>query len=60
MSKFQTLGNDLYTGERSFDFVGRRKIWFSIAGIAVLISILVPILRGGSSLVSSSPVDPSS
>ena len=47
MSKFQTLGNDLYTGERSFNFVGRRKIWFSIAGIAVLISILVPILRGG-------------
>ena len=24
MGKFSRLGNDLYTGERSIDFVGRR------------------------------------
>ena len=28
------FGNDLYTGKRSFDFVGGRKLWFLIAGVA--------------------------
>jgi len=47
MSKFSDLGNDLYTGARSFDFVGRRKIWYSIAAVMVALAILLPILRGG-------------
>jgi preprotein translocase subunit SecF len=47
MSKFSDLGNDLYTGARSFDFVGRRKVWYGIAAIMVLLAILLPILRGG-------------
>ncbi|MFQ4149042.1 protein translocase subunit SecF [Arthrobacter sp. LAPM80] len=47
MKSFATFGNELYTGERSYEFVGKRKIWFSIAGLAVLISILIPILGGG-------------
>jgi preprotein translocase subunit SecF len=46
MASFSKFGNDLYTGARSFDIVGRRRIWFSIAGVLVLISILVPIFRG--------------
>jgi preprotein translocase subunit SecF len=44
---FAKFGNDLYTGERSIDFVGRRKIWYSIALLLVLASILIPIARGG-------------
>ena len=47
MSKFSDLGNDLYTGARSFDFVGRRKIWYGIAALMVLLAIVLPILRGG-------------
>ena len=47
MASFSNFGNDLYTGKRSFDFVGRRRIWFIIAIVGVLLSILVPILRGG-------------
>jgi preprotein translocase subunit SecF len=47
MSKFKKLGNDLYSGEVSFDFVGRRKLWYAIAVAAVLLSILAPILKGG-------------
>ncbi|ALE92237.1 preprotein translocase subunit SecF [Arthrobacter alpinus] len=47
MKSFATFGNELYTGERSYNFVGKRKIWFSIAGIAVLLSILFPMLGGG-------------
>ena len=37
MSRFATFGNDLYTGKRSIDFVGRQRIWYAIsAGIIVL------------------------
>jgi preprotein translocase subunit SecF len=47
MSKFSDLGNDLYTGARSFDFVGRRKVWYAIAAVMVILAIVLPILRGG-------------
>lgn len=47
MSKFRTLGNQLYSGEKSFNFVGRRKIWYAIAAVAVILAIALPILRGG-------------
>lgn len=44
---FAKFGNDLYTGARSIDFVGKRRIWYSIAAVLILVSIIVPILRGG-------------
>lgn len=44
---FAKFGNDLYTGARSFNFVGRRKIWYAIAAVMILASILLPIMRGG-------------
>ena len=47
---FSQLGNDLYTGEKSFNFVGKRKTWYLIAAIAIAISIIGPFLRGGFSL----------
>ena len=47
MSKFKQLGNDLYSGDVSFDFVGRRKLWYTIALAAVVLSILAPVLKGG-------------
>lgn len=47
MASFAKFGNDLYTGERSFNFVGRRRIWYAIAAIMIGLSILLPILRGG-------------
>jgi preprotein translocase subunit SecF len=50
MVNFSTFGNELYTGKRSYDFVGYRKIWFLIAGIAVALSILIPIAKGGFNL----------
>jgi preprotein translocase subunit SecF len=40
MSRFSNLGHRLYQGEVSFDFVGRRKLWYSIsaaiAGAAII------------------------
>lgn len=47
MASFSQFGNDLYTGKRSFDFVGRKKIWFSIALVMVVAALVIPFLRGG-------------
>ncbi len=46
-SRLTKFGNDLYTGARSFDFVGKRKIWYTIAIVLVAVSILIPIVKGG-------------
>ena len=47
MAGLTTFGNDLYTGARSVNFVGRRKIWYLVSTLLVLVSILGPIVRGG-------------
>ncbi|BDZ46943.1 hypothetical protein GCM10025866_28520 [Naasia aerilata] len=47
MASFSQFGNDLYTGKRSIDFIGRRRIWFLVSAIAVLLALTVPFLRGG-------------
>ena len=44
---FAKFGNDLYTGARSFNFVGRRKIWYVIAAVMIIASVLLPVARGG-------------
>lgn len=47
MASLVQFGNDLYTGKRSFDFVGKRRIWYAIAALLIIASVVVPILRGG-------------
>ena len=47
MSGLVTFGNDLYTGARSYDFVGKRRIWYAIAAVIIAVSVIVPIARGG-------------
>ena len=47
MSRLTQFGNDLYTGERSFDFVGRRRTWYVIAAVFVILAIGLTALRGG-------------
>jgi len=47
MGGFAKFGNDLYTGARSFNFVGNRRIWYIIAAVMILASIVGPALRGG-------------
>jgi len=46
-SRLTKFGNDLYTGARSFNFVGHRKIWYLIAFVILAIAVVVPIFRGG-------------
>ncbi|TLP79538.1 protein translocase subunit SecF [Nesterenkonia sphaerica] len=44
---FATAGNQLYTGERSYPFVQRSRLWFLVAAILVAVAIAIPFLRGG-------------
>jgi len=46
-SALTRFGNDLYTGARSYDFVGRRWWWYGIAAVLLAIAIIIPIVRGG-------------
>jgi preprotein translocase subunit SecF len=39
MGKFAVLGNELYTGERSVDFVGRKWLWYSMSAVILLIAL---------------------
>lgn len=50
MSKFRVLGNQLYSGERSINIVGKRKIWYAIAAVVVILTLVFPVLRGGFNL----------
>ncbi len=59
---FAQWGNDLYTGRRSYDIVGRRRVWYVISAVLVAVSavlLVVPGLnpgiefRGGSEFVVS-------
>lgn len=47
MASFSQFGNDLYTGQRSINFIGRRKIWYAIATAMILLSVVLPLARGG-------------
>jgi preprotein translocase subunit SecF len=46
MGRFSDLGNALYSGEKSFDFIGKRRIWYIAAAVLVLLSIILPLARG--------------
>lgn len=47
MSKFSDFGNDLYTGKRSINFVGRRKVFYMVAAAMIALSVVLPLARGG-------------
>src|SRR5574341_1802585 len=42
----KSLANRLYTGETTIQFVGRRKLWFTISAVACLISIIALFYPG--------------
>ena len=43
---FSALGNRLYTGETSVDFVGKRKIWYLMSVAIVLVAAVGVFVRG--------------
>ncbi|WP_328992944.1 protein translocase subunit SecF [Kribbella sp. NBC_01245] len=46
MSKLGAIGAKLHRGEISYDFVGKRRIWFTVSAILVLLSIVGLSVRG--------------
>lgn len=46
MMSFAQFGNDLYTGRRQFDFVGRRRTWYAISIVLLVVAALGLLGRG--------------
>lgn len=67
MKKFLSWGNDLHSGRTSIPFVGRAKLWLTIAGVVGLLCVAVPLIFGfnlgiafrGGSEFQVAQVDPS-
>lgn len=45
MGKLQRAGYDLYTGERSIDFVGRRWLWHTVSLLVVALAFLAVAVK---------------
>jgi preprotein translocase subunit SecF len=46
MSWLRNVGGRLYRGEVSFDFVGRKKLWYALSGLILLVSVVALATRG--------------
>lgn len=46
MSRLGSLGQRMYRGEVSYDFIGRTKTWYTISAIILLISLGAILFRG--------------
>ena len=40
MINFSAVGNDLYTGKRSIDFIGKRRLWYLLSAFFVILALL--------------------
>ena len=46
MVNFAEVGNDLYTGKRSVDFIGRQKLWYAVSGVLIALALVGVFARG--------------
>jgi len=46
MSKFSGIGGRLYRGETSIDFIGKRRRWYAVSALFILLSIAALSLQG--------------
>ncbi len=46
MGKLSRLGNELYDGDVSIDFVGRKWLWYTISGIIVVLAVAGLYFKG--------------
>src|SRR3954451_3124842 len=46
MASFAHFGNQLYTGERSIEFVRRQRTWYAISGVLLILSLVGLFGRG--------------
>lgn len=45
-SRLTKFGNDLYTGDRSINFIGKRRIWYAVFGLLIVLAIAFPVFKG--------------
>jgi preprotein translocase subunit SecF len=45
-SRLSQWGNDLYTGKRSYDIVGRRRTWYVVSAVLLILSLGFLLVRG--------------
>jgi preprotein translocase subunit SecF len=46
MRSFSEFGNDLFTGKRSFDIVGRQKTWYAISAVLLVLATIGLVGKG--------------
>lgn len=46
MASLTNIGHALYQGKVSIDFIGRRRLWYTLAALAVTLSIAAILIRG--------------
>ncbi len=46
MINFAQVGNDLYTGKRSIDFIGRQKTWYAVSAVLIVLALVGIFARG--------------
>lgn len=46
MSKLTRIGHALYEGKLSIDFVGRRRLWYAISGVILLVAVCGLVFKG--------------
>ena len=46
MSRLGNFGGKLYRGEVSFDIVGRRKRWYYVSAVLLLVAVAGVLVRG--------------
>ncbi len=43
---FSQFGNDLYTGKRSIDFIGRQRVWYTFSAAVIALALVGLFVRG--------------
>lgn len=46
MSSLAGIGGRLYRGEKSFDFIGKRRRWYAFSGILIIASLFALSVQG--------------
>ena len=46
MINFAQVGNDLYTGKRSIDFIKRQKTWYALSGVLIVLALVGIFVKG--------------
>ena len=41
MGSFAQFGNDLFTGRRQINFIGRRRTWYLLTGVLLVIAAVL-------------------